>query len=135
MLNVAQSRYQYTNLTLKTGCQNAKDTLACLRGISAAALQSVNVNFPYPNRPGSPLFTWVPVIDGDMIVENTITMFEQGRFIRVPTVFGCEPYSFFHPSLFRSDCTSVSQRRYKRRHCVRPEHNKYNRSNGNFLQE
>ena len=92
MLNVAQSRYQYTNLTSKTGCQDAKDTLACLRGVSAAALQSVNVNFPFPNRPGSPLFTWVPVIDGEMIVENTITMFEQGRFIRVPTVFGCDIY-------------------------------------------
>ena len=92
MLTVPESEFQFKNLSIVAGCQNARDTLACLRGVSAAVLQKANVGLTYPNRigPGGapPLFTWLPVIDGSLVVENVITMFEQGRFVKVPTVFG-----------------------------------------------
>lgn len=44
--NVADSQYQYDNLVIRTQCTNETDTLACLRNLSAPAIQAVNYNTP-----------------------------------------------------------------------------------------
>lgn len=42
-LTVPQARYQYTNVTQRAGCANAKDTLQCLRSVDISVLQNANV--------------------------------------------------------------------------------------------
>jgi len=53
---VNESQYQYDNLVIRTNCVSAKDTLACLRGLSAAELQSHNLNTPFPGAQNAPLY-------------------------------------------------------------------------------
>ena len=88
MLSVSESQYQYDNLVQRVGCANSGDTLSCLRSQSAANLQLVNKNIPYPGAPNPPLYMWNPVMDNDMIQNYTRSAFENGEFLRVPVIFG-----------------------------------------------
>ncbi|KAH8819024.1 triacylglycerol lipase [Xylogone sp. PMI_703] len=86
---VEGSQYQYDALVERTGCSSSKDTLACLRNISAADLQAVNVNVPSPNGGGDPpLYMYSNVVDGDFTTDYTYRLYQEGKFIRVPVIFG-----------------------------------------------
>lgn len=87
-LTVAESEFQYTSLTQRIGCQNASDTLACLRSTDIQTLQSNNTALPYIGHTTAPLFTYGPVIDGNLIQNYTIKLFSEGKFVKVPTIFG-----------------------------------------------
>ena len=86
---VEASQYQYDNITERTGCNNATDTLACLRSLDAETLLAGVKRDPYPNGAGgSPVFPFNPVIDNDFVTALPVQSFSSGNFIKVPTIFG-----------------------------------------------
>ncbi|KAJ5732063.1 hypothetical protein N7493_003544 [Penicillium malachiteum] len=88
MLNVTESQFSYNRLATRSGCNKSNDTLSCLRYLNVNALQSVNIVTPLPGAPGNPLYLYSPTIDGDLVQDHTITLFEEGKFIKVPVIFG-----------------------------------------------
>ncbi|KAH7322600.1 putative triacylglycerol lipase [Stachybotrys elegans] len=89
MLDVAQSKYQYTNFATRLGCYG-EGTLECLRSKTAEEIQQVNFNIPLPGGAKPPEWQWLPVIDGDLITDYTYRAFDRGNFIRVPAIFGAD---------------------------------------------
>ncbi|KAH8845603.1 hypothetical protein MCOR27_004543 [Pyricularia oryzae] len=87
VLTVEESQYQYDNFAILAGCAVA-DSLACLRSKNTTELQAANKPSAYPGASEAPLYMWNPVVDGDMLTELTYTAFEEGRFLRVPVIFG-----------------------------------------------
>jgi carboxylesterase type B len=86
---VGGSQYQYDALVSRAGCDSAEDTLACLRSLTAADLQAVNINIPSPGGGGDPpLYMYSNVIDGDFTQDFTYKLYQEGKFIKVPVIFG-----------------------------------------------
>ncbi|KAJ5628323.1 Carboxylesterasetype B [Penicillium lividum] len=88
VLNVTESQFAYNRLATRTGCNDSENTLACLRDLDVRALQSENIVTPLPGAPGKPLYLYSPTIDGDLVQDYTYTLFEQGKFVKVPVIFG-----------------------------------------------
>ena len=88
VLTVNESHYQYDNLVIRTGCVGASSALSCLKNKTAAEIQAVNFNTPYPGAQAPPLYMWNPVIDSDFITSLTYDAFASGKFVRVPVIFG-----------------------------------------------
>ncbi|GMF68279.1 unnamed protein product [Aspergillus oryzae] len=88
MLSLKQSQFAYNNLVIRTGCASDADTLECLRGLDAEILQRENINTPLPHAQQAPLYLYGPVVDGDLVSDYTYRLFHQGRFIKVPVIFG-----------------------------------------------
>ena len=87
VLSKEQAVYQYENFALRLGCAGTKP-LACIRSKSAEELQKVNFNIPYPGNGKAPLYMWNPVVDGALVPDVTYTVFEEGKFVKVPAIFG-----------------------------------------------
>jgi carboxylesterase type B len=86
---VEGSQYQYDALSARAGCNTTSDSLNCLRSLSAAALQAINFNVPSPGGGGEPpLYMYSNVIDGDFTTDFTYRLYAQGKFIKVPVIFG-----------------------------------------------
>lgn len=87
---VPQLEYQFDRVANATGCATATDQLTCLRGLDTTALQAQNVPSPFPGRsaPAVPLFYWTPCIDGAFLQDLPYNLFAQGKFVRVPLLFG-----------------------------------------------
>ncbi|KFY18744.1 hypothetical protein V491_04715 [Pseudogymnoascus sp. VKM F-3775] len=86
---VKESQYQYDALVERAGCKSASDTLACLRKLPEGDLQAVNFNIPTPGgTDDTPLFMYSNVVDGDITTDFTYKLFEEGKFINVPVIFG-----------------------------------------------
>ena len=104
VLDVAESQYQYNYLVHRLGCTDAHDTLGCLRSKPAAEIQLKNINIPYPDSPNTgerkPKFMWNPVIDNDILQDHTYRAFREGKFVRVPAIFGDDTNggSYFAPN-------------------------------------
>lgn len=62
--------------------------VACLRNKTAAEIQDVNYNVPFPGAAAPPLYMYNPVVDGDLLRDLTYAAYEQGEFIRVPVIVG-----------------------------------------------
>ena len=60
----------YAQLLQETSCQDASDTLACLRAVDVSILQAANANISLSQFAGE--FQWVPVIDGSFIRESPV---------------------------------------------------------------
>ena len=88
MRNTSTSQPIYDSLVSRTGCSKKKDTLACLRGLSVAALQHENYNLPLPGAKEPPLYVYGPTVDSDLVPDYTYNLFHQGRFLKVPVIFG-----------------------------------------------
>ncbi|KAJ5915380.1 hypothetical protein N7466_011313 [Penicillium verhagenii] len=88
VLNVSESQVAYNRLAARTGCNSTENTLACLRDLDVSTLQSENIVTPLPGATGNPLYLYSPTIDGDLVQDYTYALFEQGRFIKVPVIFG-----------------------------------------------
>ncbi|KAK8223912.1 Alpha/Beta hydrolase protein [Phyllosticta capitalensis] len=88
MLTNQESQFIYDNLVMRTGCASAEDTLACLRSLDIADLQAQNIMTPFPGAQNKPLYLYSPTIDGDLVPDYTLRLFEEGKFIRVPTIWG-----------------------------------------------
>ncbi|KAL2869952.1 putative triacylglycerol lipase [Aspergillus lucknowensis] len=88
MYTVDEAQFAYDNLVIRTDCYNAPDTLACLRSLDTATLQKANIATQLPGAQDPPLYFYAPVIDDDLVPDYTYRMFEEGRFLRVPVIFG-----------------------------------------------
>lgn len=88
MFTVDESQFAYDNLTIRTGCANSADSLGCLRSLDVATLQEQNFNIPFPGASIPPLYMYGPTIDGDLVPDYTYRLFEQGRFLKMPVIFG-----------------------------------------------
>ncbi|KAK7542929.1 Alpha/Beta hydrolase protein [Phyllosticta citricarpa] len=88
MLTNRESQYSYDNLVMRTGCASADNTLACLRSLDVADLQTQNTATPFPGAQKAPLYPYGPTIDGDLVPDYTLRLFQEGRFIHVPTIWG-----------------------------------------------
>lgn len=85
---VAQNQFAYDNLVIRTGCASKANTLACLRGLSAAALQKQNINTALPGAQNPPLFMYGPTLDYDFISDYTYRAYAEGKFVQVPALAG-----------------------------------------------
>ena len=85
---VEESQYQYDELIKRVKCDGSGDTLACLREIPIASLQYQNINTPFPGQRRKPLFPYNPTLDHDFLPDVTIALFQKGKFVNVPTIYG-----------------------------------------------
>lgn len=75
MRDAGQGQEQYDCLIKDKGCTNAADGLACLRALNETAIQSTNCWFN-------------PNIDGELYTDSLVNLFEQGKYVKVPTIMG-----------------------------------------------
>lgn len=85
---VDELEWQFDSYVNQTGCSGAHNELSCLRGKNSSLLQEYNSQYPYPGRNSSPVFYWTPTVDGELVPDYPYVLFEQGRFIHVPIIFG-----------------------------------------------
>lgn len=86
-LTVKQSQYQYRQFATRLGCAG-KSHLDCLRKKTAEQLQEENFAIPLPGGASPPNYMWLPVIDGEFISDYAHQTFRDGKFIKVPTIYG-----------------------------------------------
>jgi hypothetical protein len=128
LLTVEESQYQYDHLIKAVSCDKSKDTLKCLRGVDIKTLAKNNQMIPTPGGAGgNPIFYYGPVIDGDFIQDISYNALENGKFIKVPTIFGYAPLPPFPflvlLLLYITALTNTPQWRHKRRHTLHPRQN------------
>ncbi|KAK3936069.1 lipase 1 [Diplogelasinospora grovesii] len=87
---VAELEYQFQRVVEQTGCDSARDQMQCLRETDAAWLQAANRAQPFPGRdePPLPLFYWTPCVDGEFLQDIPYRLFQKGKFVNVPVLFG-----------------------------------------------
>ena len=98
---LSELEWQFDRVVQHAGC-GAVDLgaqMKCLRGKDVAELQAVNLASAFPGRaaPPTPLFYWTPCVEGDMIEDLPYLLFEQGRFIKVPVLFGTDTNGILLP--------------------------------------
>ncbi|THW47292.1 carboxylesterase family protein [Aureobasidium pullulans] len=86
--DISQSEWQFDRFASAVGCSNVSNQLACLRAQNLSTLQAANIPSPFPGQTITPLFYYLPVIDGDLIQEAPILQFERGKHIKVPLLVG-----------------------------------------------
>ena len=86
LLTVAESQFMYDNLVSRAKCTG--DTLACLRGLSATALQAINFNTPFPGATDAPLYMYGPTLDYDFITDYTHNAYANGKYLKLPAITG-----------------------------------------------
>lgn len=81
---VSELEFQYDRFLKDIGCND----LACARSADINTIQKANVleGHPFPGTDGDARWYFLPCIDGDFSRENLETAFEQGKFVRVPTM-------------------------------------------------
>ncbi|KFZ18670.1 hypothetical protein V501_01087 [Pseudogymnoascus sp. VKM F-4519 (FW-2642)] len=70
---VPELEWQFDRYVNNTGCSDSTDQLECLRALDTEILQAAN---------------WTPTIDGHFIQDYPYVLFEKGKFIHVPIIFG-----------------------------------------------
>jgi acetylcholinesterase len=82
--------WQFSRVAQQTACNETDDIMACLRSKDVETLQLANAVQPFPNRtaPPYPLFYWTPCIDGELIEDLPYTMWQNGKYLDLPIVFG-----------------------------------------------
>ncbi|KAK3994922.1 lipase 1 [Cladorrhinum sp. PSN332] len=89
---LSELEYQFDRVISQTGCDKVETAkqMECLRREDGSVLQGVNYAQPFPGKPGppTPIFYFTPCIDGDILRDLPYKMFEAGKFIQVPMVFG-----------------------------------------------
>ncbi|KAJ3544681.1 hypothetical protein NM208_g2920 [Fusarium decemcellulare] len=82
--------WQYQRFVKQLGCTNksAEKEMSCLRGKDTNATQKANVPSPFPGSEGAPFWYWVPVIDGELIPDDPLKLFQRGEFTKVPMIIG-----------------------------------------------
>lgn len=79
--NVTDGQAIYNNITAATGCENSTDTLSCLRSLDFNTLNAaVNV---------TPSYGFYPYNDGSLIQGSQVDQLNNGNFIKVPLLSGC----------------------------------------------
>lgn len=84
---VSEVEFQYKRLLKDTSCSS----LDCLRQLDERTLLAAAPNSAFPEaQPGdpTPLWYWLPVVDGDLVQDHMYNLFRKGKFRRVPTLVG-----------------------------------------------
>lgn len=94
---VAELEWQFDRIVQAVGCDagaygKGDTAMSCLRHKDMAALQALNIAAAFPGRtaPPNPLFYWTPCVDGELIPDLPYVMFESGRFLKMPVMFGTD---------------------------------------------
>lgn len=69
----------FYNNANSTGCLNATNSIQCMRDIPIAEFQSLVTSDG-----------WGPTVDGEICNAPSFEMYEQGRFQKIPVIFGCK---------------------------------------------
>jgi hypothetical protein len=85
---VSGLEWQFERYANATGCSGTTDEIQCLRSKDTTVLQAANIPSPYPGSNSAPNFYWTPTIDGDFIQDYPYRLIEQGKFVKVPIIFG-----------------------------------------------
>jgi len=85
---VSELEWQFERYVNNTPCAGSADEISCLRLQSVGTLQAANIASPYPGKTGNPIFYWTPTIDGDLLQDYPYRLLEQGKFVKVPILFG-----------------------------------------------
>ncbi|KAF8588168.1 triacylglycerol lipase-like protein [Ramaria rubella] len=85
---VSELEWQFDLYASRAGCDGKNDPLSCLRAQNSTVLQNANAAMSLPGRNNSAIFPFTPAIDGEFLVDFPYTLFEEGRFVKVPVVFG-----------------------------------------------
>jgi carboxylesterase type B len=85
---VEQMEFQYDRFVKDLDCETPGDSLECLRALDIETLQKFNIDRPFPGGSitPSPLWYFLPVVDGDLIPDHLYSLFSQGKFIQVPLI-------------------------------------------------
>ncbi|EFQ27320.1 carboxylesterase [Colletotrichum graminicola] len=75
MRTMDQGQGQYDCLAKEKGCFDSADSLSCLRAINQSAIRSSSCWF----NPG---------IDGELFTDSMVNLFQQGKYTKVPTIWG-----------------------------------------------
>ncbi|KAJ4265091.1 hypothetical protein NW762_005337 [Fusarium torreyae] len=86
-LTLEGAAYQGNSVAAWLNCTDV-DVVACLRNKTVYEIQDANFIFPNPGGTSLPKTMWGPVVDGDLIQDVPYSSFAQGKFIRVPSIFG-----------------------------------------------
>ncbi|THC87421.1 hypothetical protein EYZ11_013132 [Aspergillus tanneri] len=108
---VAESEWQFDRFIQDSGCANSYDALACLRAVDIETLQTANAISHFPGTGGTPLPRWyfLPVIDGDFVVDRLYNLFDEGRFVKVPLMVGDDTDEGSYFAINASTSAEVSQ--------------------------
>ncbi|GJJ10739.1 hypothetical protein Clacol_004966 [Clathrus columnatus] len=87
-LRVSELEFQFDIFAARAGCNGTSDPLTCLRQQNTITLQNANQNMPYPGRVNNSVFAYSPTIDDDLIPDFLYRLLEEGKFIKVPSIFG-----------------------------------------------
>lgn len=85
---VSELEFQFNRTVDQAGCSDAESQMECLRGKSMKKLQKINVSSAFPGRSWGPLFYWTPCVDGDFLEGVPSVLYEQNKFLSVPSLFG-----------------------------------------------
>lgn len=85
---VNELEWQFKLFASNAGCGSSADPLNCLRHKDSTVLQLANQNMSYPGRKSNALWPYTPTVDGDLFPDSPYRLFEQGKFVKVPAVFG-----------------------------------------------
>ncbi len=86
---VEEAQYQYDGLVNRVGCNTTTDTLTCLRNLDVKVIAEHNIYIPTPGGSGGPpVFMYSNVIDGNFTQDYTYNAFAQGKFVKIPSIFG-----------------------------------------------
>lgn len=90
IFNVEESEFMYTNLLVRTECvkESQEESFKCLQGLSSTQLQKNDKVVPFPGAQNPPLFMYGPTIDGGLVPDYNIKLFQEGKFMRIPVIFG-----------------------------------------------
>ncbi|KAF5614815.1 triacylglycerol lipase [Fusarium sp. NRRL 52700] len=84
---VEQASYQAKSFIEKVGC-TSEDAIACMRAKTIAEIIAANIKVPYPGGTRLPIGMWGPIIDGDIVRDALWNSFDQGKFVKVPSIIG-----------------------------------------------
>ena len=92
---VAELEWQFDRIAQSVGCDATYGNdaaMSCLRSQDVSTLQALNIPAASPGRtaPPNPLFYWTPCVDGDLIQDLPYALFETGRFLKIPVMFGTD---------------------------------------------
>ncbi|GJJ10761.1 hypothetical protein Clacol_004989 [Clathrus columnatus] len=84
----SQLEWQFDLFASRAECTESGDLLTCLRQQNSTTLQNANQNMPYPGRTSNSLFPFTPTIDGNLFPDFPYRLFEERKFVKVPSIFG-----------------------------------------------
>jgi carboxylesterase type B len=87
IVTMDQAAYRADNIMTKLGCTDG-DVMACMRNKTVYEISTVNINYLAPGSTKTPISMWMPVVDGDVVRSGLWDAFNQGNFVRVPTIIG-----------------------------------------------